>query len=647
MIRPSVPARSGKKTNSLAFARTDCHTCLSTGQGCDRRRPQCTTCLERGVKCGGFVTPLSWDTSRTWLGESAGRDALAGRADAVGDKDVASSDHDGRRPSGSRRFRFVQSGRGGRKRRRIQQSTREISPSSAPVGSMQETSTLENREPVPVNDVEQISPGNTTQFDNYGPYLFDNIDFSIDQDVLSSLAAPNMTGIPTLAQTTLYPDSGLLAPPLESTLSGDQQGMNPDPSSIDGWVVSAPGVEPGRVPAPSAGIGNQHETLFRMYDSEFCVLPITSDSALNPFRCQQSVSEGSRLLFHSMLALCCRHLNLITGSWSSEAQEHRGEASKLLTQACQNQQLVKKGLALLDPILILFTLDCTLSASGRWSSHITRVRSILEESGGPSALTTQRARAQVAMMMWWDATLALVSRQGTILSRAYLDYLQRYEKEDQWSFYQLSGCPTDLVAHIFSLAELAHQRELASTMAWLTFDLTPIVQIEAQIRHWKHPLYSSHLVELDSDSEDFEDADESSFHAQQDRYHCAEAWRHALLLYIERVFKWERGTPRPRSLSRLVRITLDHVRCCRRTSLTQKQVLLPVFLAASETSSEEMRDIARNYCRWWGDRSRYHMFHSVPGLLEEIWSGDYWWGSVVDSKTRGTVGHIPVEFLLG
>lgn len=244
-------------------------------------------------------------------------------------------------------------------------------------------------------------------------------------------------------------------------------------------------------------------------------------------------------------------------------------------------------------------------------------------------------------------TLALVSRQGTILSRPYLEHLRRNEKEDQWSFYQLSGCPADLVVHIFTLAELAHQREIASSMAWLTFDLTPIKQIEKEIRQWKHPLYSSHLAEPESDSDELEDADEASFHILQDRHHCEEAWRHALLLYIERVFKWERGAPRPRSLSRLVRITLDHVRCCRKTSLTQKQVLLPVFLAASETSSEEMRDIARNYCRWWGDRSRYHMFHSVPALLEEIWAGNCWWGSIIDSKTRKTTGHVPVEFLLG
>lgn len=57
-----------KKTNSLAFARTDCHTCASLGERCDCRRPRCSSCLDRGRKCEGFTTPLSWDPRRMWSG---------------------------------------------------------------------------------------------------------------------------------------------------------------------------------------------------------------------------------------------------------------------------------------------------------------------------------------------------------------------------------------------------------------------------------------------------------------------------------------------------------------------------------------------------------------------------------------------------
>lgn len=92
-------------------------------------------------------------------------------------------------------------------------------------------------------------------------------------------------------------------------------------------------------------------------DTEFCVLPITSDTALNPFRCREPLSQGSRLLLHSILALCCRHLSQITGKPSSEEREHRNQAFKLLENALQSDQLARRGLTLLDPLLVLFTLD--------------------------------------------------------------------------------------------------------------------------------------------------------------------------------------------------------------------------------------------------------------------------------------------------
>lgn len=55
-----------KRTNSLAFARSDCHTCSANDERCDRRRPRCSTCLNQGRKCGGFATTLSWDSRRMW-----------------------------------------------------------------------------------------------------------------------------------------------------------------------------------------------------------------------------------------------------------------------------------------------------------------------------------------------------------------------------------------------------------------------------------------------------------------------------------------------------------------------------------------------------------------------------------------------------
>lgn len=116
---------------------------------------------------------------------------------------------------------------------------------------------------------------------------------------------------------------------------------------------------------------------------------------------------------------------------------------------------------------------------------------------------------------------------------------------------------------------------------------------------------------------------------QHDRFHCAEAWRCALLLYVECVFKRD-ASQRSSALINLVRRTLDYIRCRQRSSQTQKQLLLPVFLAGSETSDEGKRPFVKDYCAYWAKTSRYSMFNSVPTLLDEIWSTVVWWGTVIN-----------------
>ncbi|KAF7588342.1 hypothetical protein BBP40_005870 [Aspergillus hancockii] len=185
---------------------------------------------------------------------------------------------------------------------------------------------------------------------------------------------------------------------------------------------------------------------------------------------------------------------------------------------------------------------------------------------------------------WWDATLALVSRQGTVFPQLYIDHLIRVEKKDRWSFYDLTGCPSDLVVLIFKLTELSHQNTIAFTMKWLTFDLTPIVQIESQLRSWAHPPFAT--PSYDQGNLNANNVTSDGILPDEDTFH---------------------PIPRPPSL-------------CRSMASRSSSV----FLAGSETGDDEIRDLARGYCRWWGERSRYNMFHSVPVLLEDIWSGMRW-----------------------
>ncbi|RAH66728.1 uncharacterized protein BO66DRAFT_459120 [Aspergillus aculeatinus CBS 121060] len=655
----STTTTKGKRTNSLAFAQTDCHTCASSGEHCDRRRPKCSTCLRQGRRCDGFVTPLSWDPRRMKTDDSAVHPLPA-------DPSIMSNS------TPPQRFQFVTGARV-RKRRRTGPATARARPARRSA----------TPEALPREAGEQTAGGLSLQPDLMGTTL-------IDPDL-------TLSGFGTLGELclddfsifeSLMPDIFGSTPPLHAPT--DSIGVE-DPFMTEASDTTASAVLPRTPPALLTGDDSVHPVdplpqdeahndalmssaeAFPPDDSKFCILPLTGDTTLNPFRCKRQTSQGSRLLFHSILALCCQHLKRLTGSsWSSEAAEHRRKAAQLLDAALQQGRQHAGGVSnlhLLEPILILFTLDCTLSASGTWATHLHRAHSMLEAAGGPGALISPRIRSQVGMLIWWDVTLALISRQRPIMRQAYVDHLIRWEKQDAWSFFDLTGCPGYLIARLYHLAELAQQSEIAASMKWLSFDRTPVLAMEREIREWTNehdPSSGSADDEARSPEEAESPADdvdgEQEFNRRQDAFHCAEAWRWTLLLYIESVFRRDRTkiTQMHRQqgragLRRLVRKIVDHTRCCRRSSQTQKQLLLPVFLAGSETLDPDLREFVTDYCAYWSEKSQYSMFDSVPVLLKEIWASGTWWGAVVDGKTKGGLeearqgqpGVTPTQFLFG
>lgn len=114
-MQSDTPSGKSKRTNSLAFAQSDCHTCFSSGERCDRRRPQCSTCLDQGRKCGGFATPLSWDPKRMWSDNPITAISDASRGSGT----MYSFASHGHTPSsGKSRFQFVKNAPRPRKRRK-------------------------------------------------------------------------------------------------------------------------------------------------------------------------------------------------------------------------------------------------------------------------------------------------------------------------------------------------------------------------------------------------------------------------------------------------------------------------------------------------------------------------------------------------
>ena len=59
------PRSSESRTNSLAFAKTDCHTCTANQRRCDRKRPRCSSCSGINIVCGGYPMQLKWSKTKS------------------------------------------------------------------------------------------------------------------------------------------------------------------------------------------------------------------------------------------------------------------------------------------------------------------------------------------------------------------------------------------------------------------------------------------------------------------------------------------------------------------------------------------------------------------------------------------------------
>ena len=199
------------------------------------------------------------------------------------------------------------------------------------------------------------------------------------------------------------------------------------------------------------------------------------------------------------------------------------------------------------------------------------------------------------------------------------------------------------------LAKLAAIHEKTRHMEWTIFDRTPVDQAIAEVQHF----VNKEDATLDDIGLSEDDPD-----ARRDRFHCIEAWRHAILLYTCRVFTRLNDPAGLRKIVHLARVTLDHVRSISRNSFIQKQVLLPVFLAGSEVDREVDRAWIREYCRHWSAAARFYMFESTRFLLEDIWKDwdpstrdSYWWGLKVGCNNThpddGDVNAPATQVLLG
>ncbi len=251
--------------------------------------------------------------------------------------------------------------------------------------------------------------------------------------------------------------------------------------------------------------------------------------------------------------------------------------------------------------------------------------------------------------------VSLLCREECVFPYSYFEAVLKAEGRQHWTFYELNGCPRELLVPMMQLSNLA-AREARDTSPTSSETVAGLVaEIELSIRRYEYQ--GGGLSDLVFEGMD---ADEEALHIERDRYHCCEAFRYSLLIYILRIFTIrgadvrgdaaERKRVRAR-LSFLSRMALEHVHACRASHLIQKQVLFPVFVAGAESRDPVHRGLVRDFCERWYGRFGYQMYTTVHDVLRAVWAEqdagneDYWWGDELDS--RRAVEGVFVQFCFG
>jgi hypothetical protein len=198
-----------------------------------------------------------------------------------------------------------------------------------------------------------------------------------------------------------------------------------------------------------------------------------------------------------------------------------------------------------------------------WTIHLQGAYRILEARGGIAhASSNSVLRAQIAMLVWYDLTAALLSRAGPAFPQSYVYAIisWRSESPDQWSNLSLNGCPDDLllamhrIASAVPLASELDKHEVKSLETTLWAFLT-------RPRHERAPRPDVVDKDLIAGMED--------------------CWRLSLILYLYQAFDLEPGQI---SRAELAKVILEVGASMPPNSHCQKQCLLPIILAGTEMS---------------------------------------------------------------
>lgn len=607
-----------RKTHANAFAKSFCHRCLDVNRSCDRQRPRCRQCIAEGVVCSGYKQELSWTNSIATRGKDSGKSVPAHLSKSSLDPTAPSPS-----TSSQQEWRFVNDGHKSKRRRK-----RKPNPPKIPLDVHLERRASEDA-------VSKWASHDTQSFEPSLLGVWSEPEDWLSQDSHNSIA--DLLDTWTESQNTEEVSSHILlsetdkeATIVQSSLGEHTLPHQPELSDSHGDDETKKGGTESNIttlPLRDKTLPQPWQELLHYYDTDFCGTPVTTDFAENPYRHALSLALSSPAVLHAILGFSAHHRGRLRKEFETcTVLHHKSESMIHLSAALENPDPCAESPIPLTTMILLISLDATQSGQGSWGVHLRGASNLLKQRGDRVLLNTDMPfRGQTAMLLWWDLTLAMISRQAPLLPESYVrSFIKQASAGSDLDFFNLVGCQEDIFGYLSQTVQIACRLRAGGD----AFEIVKQIQeIEESLLDWKLPLEfnTSRLRRLTSRQLEY----------TMNRIHATEAWRWAILLYIQQIFRGGKASEFYRHQ------IFDHAKCITRNAQDriQKQILLPLFLAGAQTASSEacLRGFVMDLCAYWGIACRFGMFDTVAALLQCIWDKmdsseePVFWGDVLDN----------------
>lgn len=683
----SDPApRKRRRRTVVTGARDDCFTCARQRLQCDRNRPFCSQCLDRGLECSGYKTTLTWGVG------VASRGKLRGLAVPIRESGPpASSPESPLHPS------------------RAAQSDSSPQETTSPSFS-------NHGDPSDCTQAQWLSSGETARFGSHSVYE------------LPPAPVPHSysTGTDPFRHTESADDEDGTEPHYDGwTLAGcvtrmDSRGIHGLPGRVGSsniWMIGCPTPSFSQLLlARSVGHSPRLRYLISYYSEVIAPMIIAFDSPTNPFRtCILRLAEENIALQEAIAALSVSNIRrrrerkmmsterTLPAKMSSRAHQaladadsqssslisnledlareehyHRGRAVSIL-----NSQLADHHQRLSDSVLATLLILCLFhgcdTGVAQFKTQYAGVMKLLAIRMRTSSEIPEDLKWFIRVFTWYDTMTAITNDREAQLRGVCLQIASSADSERGLEI--LTGCDTQIFRYVAQLGRLnflSQNREVTTpalselslpsaavppSMAYAgvstaaqdmpgTICLSQLSRSDAgekgrssmssafwaewfslrqKLVSWRLNLQASTpacaveapIVDVMGmnpslmASREAQTQDTAPTRHLDDVYHISECFRHAAMLYTERLAHPHLPSSHPQ-FQTLVDLTMQHIAAVK----SDVYLLWPLFIAGSECVLESHRSTIRQRCRDIARDSGFLNNISCLEVLERIWLDD-------------------------